>query len=164
MFHVGKKSEKYRLQNNFFIISDDFSIKTLYLQKASVYHGIGINALPGAYALPEMQTIIEEKPNNLNACSMNKVVAIIIVVVLALALVYLNYRNRRRFSFDDNHLHAAINRIFSEAGATVLSKADFVRKLKQVLSCTQKEALFLYGEARKKNMIIAENKEVRPTA
>lgn len=98
----------------------------------------------------------------LNVYRMNKVVVIVIVVVLALALVYLNYRNRRRFSFNENQLRAAIDRVFSESGASVLSQHDFVHKLRQALNCTQKEALYLYGIARKRNMVIAENKEVRP--
>lgn len=94
---------------------------------------------------------------------MNKVVIIIVGVVLALALVYLNYRNRRLFSFDETRLRAAVDRIFSEANTMILPKEDFIHKLKQVLNCTHKEALFLYGEARSKHIIIAENKKVRPT-
>ncbi|MBM6992875.1 MAG: type III effector protein [Prevotella sp.] len=95
---------------------------------------------------------------------MNNVVVIVIGVVLVLALVYLNYRHNHRFSFDESRLRATVDRIFRETGASMLSKKDFIYKLKQILNCTQKEALYLYGLARGKGMIVDDNKEVRLAA
>jgi len=95
---------------------------------------------------------------------MNQVLFIVIGVVVCLALVYFNYRHNRRFSFDENRLRAIVGRIFSETGTTMLPKKDFIYKLKQIMNCTQKEALFLYGKARDRGIIVADNTEVRPAA
>lgn len=95
---------------------------------------------------------------------MNVVLIIVIAVVLCLALVYLNYRHNHRFSFDEARLQGAIDRIFKETGGGVLRKSDFLYKLKQTLRCTQKEALYIYGVAMTKGIIVAENQEVRRAA
>ncbi len=92
---------------------------------------------------------------------MNALLYIVIGVVLCLALVYLNYRHNHRFTFDEGRLRTAIERIFRETGLRQLSKKDFIYKLKQILNCTQKEALYLYGMARGRGIIVDEDKEVR---
>lgn len=92
---------------------------------------------------------------------MKTVLIIVCGVLLCLACVYLNYRHSHRFTFDEGRLRAAVDRIFRETGLDRLSKRDFIFKLKQALSCTQKEALFLYGKARGHGLIVDENKMVR---
>lgn len=91
---------------------------------------------------------------------MPTVAIIVIAIVLCLALVYFNYRHNHRFSFDEKKLHSAINGIFDNATNKTMPKKVFVVKLKQALSCTQKEALYLYGEAVSRGFITAQNNEV----
>lgn len=95
---------------------------------------------------------------------MNVVLIIVIAVVLCLALVFFNYRHNHRFSFDETRLRGAFDRIFSEAEVPMLGKSDFLFKLKQTLRCTQKEALYIYGMAKTKGLIVVENQQVRLAA
>lgn len=95
---------------------------------------------------------------------MNVVLIIAIGVVLCLALVYFNYRHNHRISYHEARLKGAIDRIFDEANGVVLDKKVFLFRLKQVLRCTQKEALYLYGVAKGKGLIVGENAEVRQVA
>lgn len=54
----------------------------------------------------------------------------------------------------------AVNRVFSESGMSTMKRSDFLLHLKQILGCTHKQALYMYGVARTKGLIEVDNKQV----
>lgn len=91
---------------------------------------------------------------------MKMVYIIIIAVVFILAIAYLTYRNNHNLAFDETRLKDAISRVFSESGESTMKRSDFLLRLKQILGCTHKQALYMYGVARTKGLIVVENKQV----
>lgn len=91
---------------------------------------------------------------------MKMVYIILIAVVLILAIAYLTYRNNHNLAFNEARLKDAINRVFSESGESTMKRPDFLLRLKQILGCTHKQALYMYGVARTKGLIVVENKQV----
>lgn len=43
---------------------------------------------------------------------------------------------------------------------STLKRSDFLLRLKQILSCTHKQTLYMYGVARTKGLIVVEDKQV----
>lgn len=91
---------------------------------------------------------------------MKMVYIILIAVVFILAIAYLTYRNNHNLAFNEARLKDAISRVFSESGESTLKRSDFLLRLKQILGCTHKQALYMYGVARTKGLIVVENKQV----
>lgn len=91
---------------------------------------------------------------------MKMVYIILIAVVLILAIAYLTYRKNHNLAFDETRLKDAISRVFSESGESTMKRSDFLLRLKQILGCTHKQALYMYGVARTKGLIVVENKQV----
>lgn len=91
---------------------------------------------------------------------MKMVYIILIAVVVILAIAYLTYRKNHNLAFDEPRLKDAVNRVFSESGESTLKRSDFLLRLKQILSCTHKQALYMYGVARTKGLIVVDNKQV----
>ncbi len=91
---------------------------------------------------------------------MKMVYIILIAVVLILAIAYLAYRNNHNLAYNEARLKDAINRVFSESGESTMKRSDFLLRLKQILGCTHKQALYMYGVARTKGLIVVENKQV----
>ena len=85
---------------------------------------------------------------------------ILIAVVLILAIAYLTYRKNHNLAFDETRLKDAISRVFSESGESTMKRSDFLLRLKQILGCTHKQALYMYGVARTKGLIEVDNKQV----
>jgi len=88
----------------------------------------------------------------------------IAVVLVMLALVYFNYIHKNHIQFTEDELKANIKKIYSDNNVTVLRKKDFVRLLKNVYSCSSKEALYLLGQARKLDVVEDNNREVKLAA
>lgn len=91
---------------------------------------------------------------------MKMVYIILIAVVLILAIAYLTYRKNHNLAFDETRLKDAISRVFSESGESTMKRSDFLLRLKQILGCTHKQALYMYGVARTKGLIEVDNKQV----
>ncbi len=91
---------------------------------------------------------------------MKMVYIIIIAVVVSLAIAYLTYRKNHNMAFDETRLKDAISRVFSESGESTMKRSDFLLRLKQILGCTHKQALYMYGVARTKGLIEVNNKQV----
>ena len=91
---------------------------------------------------------------------MKMVYIIIISVVVSLAIDYLTYRKNHNLAFDETRMKDAISRVFSESGESTMKRSDFLLRLKQILGCTHKQALYMYGVARTKGLIVVENKQV----
>lgn len=89
-----------------------------------------------------------------------KMVYIIIGVVVILAIAYLTYRKNHNLAFNEPRLKDAVSRVFSESGESTLKRSDFLLHLKQILGCTHKQALYMYGVARTKGLIVVDNKQV----
>lgn len=91
---------------------------------------------------------------------MKMVYIILIAVVLILAIAYLTYRKNHNLAFNEARLKDAVNRVFNESGESTLKRSDFLLRLKQILGCTHKQALYMYGVARTKGLIVVDNKQV----
>lgn len=91
---------------------------------------------------------------------MKMVYIILIAVVFILAIAYLTYRNNHNLAFNEVRLKDAVSRVFSESGESTMKRSDFLLRLKQILGCTHKQALYMYGVARTKGLIVVENKQV----
>lgn len=91
---------------------------------------------------------------------MKMVYIIIIAVVVILAIAYLTYRKNHNLAFNEPRLKDAVSRVFSESGESTMKRSDFLLRLKQILGCTHKQALYMYGVARTKGFIEVDNKQV----
>ena len=91
---------------------------------------------------------------------MKMVYIILIAVVVILAIAYLTYRKNHNLAFNETRLKDAISRVFSESGESTMKRSDFLLRLKQILGCTHKQALYMYGVARTKGLIEVDNKQV----
>ncbi len=91
---------------------------------------------------------------------MKMVYIILIAVLVILAIAYLTYRKNHNLAFDETRLKDAVNRVFSESGESTMKRSDFLLRLKQILGCTHKQALYMYGVARTKGLIKVDNKQV----
>lgn len=91
---------------------------------------------------------------------MKMVYIILIAVVLILTIAYLTYRKNHNLAFNEPRLKDAVNRVFSESGESTMKRSDFLLRLKQILGCTHKQALYMYGVARTKGLIEVDNKQV----
>ena len=91
---------------------------------------------------------------------MKMVYIILIAVVLILAIAYLTYRKNHNLAFNEPRLKDAVSRVFSESGESTMKRSDFLLRLKQILGCTHKQALYMYGVARTKGLIEVDNKQV----
>ena len=76
---------------------------------------------------------------------MKMVYIILIAVVVILAIAYLTYRKNHNLAFNEARLKDAVNRVFSESGMSTLKRSDFLLRLKQILSCTQAGALYVWS-------------------
>lgn len=87
----------------------------------------------------------------------------VLVVLACLALVYFNYRHNHRFSFNEEKLRASIDKAFTQAQASKMSRTDFLLRLKKIYVCSHKEATFLLGRAKDLGLVNEENKEIVKT-
>ena len=92
---------------------------------------------------------------------MNQTTLIIAILGVVVAIVVLNYFNNRKRHHSPENLKKRIDAIFTKKGSEAIDKTQFLQFLKDAYSCTQKEAVYLLGEAREAGFITQEENQIR---
>lgn len=92
--------------------------------------------------------------------SSNTIAIIIVIAVIVLGIAYYGFHSKHKISYSDKQLADAVGKIFLSAGIAKLPKEQFLRGLKHNLSCSSKEALFLYGKCKTLGLISSDGQTV----
>ncbi|SES96883.1 hypothetical protein [Prevotella sp. kh1p2] len=92
---------------------------------------------------------------------MSQPTIIAIVIVLAcFAVAIFAYLHRKHISYNLEDLQKSIATLFGSDDS--LPRSKFLMGLKNKYSCSQKDALYLMGQAREHGLIVVEDDKVRP--
>jgi sensor histidine kinase regulating citrate/malate metabolism len=84
----------------------------------------------------------------------------IIVLVVVFAIVICTYLYKKHIDYNEQDLEDSILKVFETNANDILPKSKFIMALKDKYKCTQKEALYLLGVARKNGIIEEEEKMI----
>lgn len=84
----------------------------------------------------------------------------ILLIAACLGLVVYNFLHKKHIHYNADELKKAVGRIFDDSHSHTVSKKKFLESLKNQYSCTQKDALYLLGMARKLHFVTMTDKEV----
>ena len=92
---------------------------------------------------------------------MNQTVLILIIVLaVVIVIVLFAYLHKKHIDYNENDLEQFSRNLFEKNAGGNIQKSQFIRELKEKYKCTQKEALYLLGVARKNGIIEMEEKTI----